>query len=344
MGGWRALPNPGKAVMLGAVTNSRNAEKFGVVIPYFQRNPGLLAQAVRSVFAQAGAGASIIVIVDDGSPLPARAELAPFSIEERAHIVLIEQRNAGVSAARNRALDAMPEEIGAIAFLDPDDVWEAGHLANAAAAFRAGAQFYFSDHIRDGEAQTRFAKCAFDVTAHPTLDAGIEIHRFAGDFVSQLVRMPPVGTSTVVIARAICQKKRFRNDLSASEDLLFWISTTRGVAPITVSARCEARYYEGVGLIEKAGWGTRRSLRVALDQDQMLAAVMREVAVSDELEAYIKETRRGMITSYARTLLHRARRGQSIDIGTTVRFAVRHPSVIAACAQVMLRRRTSGPK
>ncbi len=46
---------------------------IAVVIPYFQRKEGLLAQAIRSVIAQRDVDDVRIVVVDDASPIPAES-------------------------------------------------------------------------------------------------------------------------------------------------------------------------------------------------------------------------------------------------------------------------------
>ena len=43
--------------------------KCSVIIPYYQREPGVLQRALKSVFAQSHADFDVIV-VDDSSPLP----------------------------------------------------------------------------------------------------------------------------------------------------------------------------------------------------------------------------------------------------------------------------------
>jgi succinoglycan biosynthesis protein ExoW len=96
---------------------------IAVIITFFQREAGLLSRALRSVSDQVDVKVSTIIVVDDGSPAPERTEIATFSESERLHITLIKQPNAGVSAARNRGLDALLEAIELIAFLDSDDRW-----------------------------------------------------------------------------------------------------------------------------------------------------------------------------------------------------------------------------
>ena len=44
---------------------------IAVIIPYFQREAGILRRALASVFAQTNAPSWEIIVVDDGSPVPA---------------------------------------------------------------------------------------------------------------------------------------------------------------------------------------------------------------------------------------------------------------------------------
>src|SRR5262249_52448826 len=113
-----------------------------VIIPFFQRAQGLLRRAVGSAFAQQGARPTVMV-VDDGSPIPARDELV--GLTSRGSLQVIEQANAGPAAARNRALDSLRDDIEFVAFLDSDDTWDSRHLENASAAVSQGADLYFSD-------------------------------------------------------------------------------------------------------------------------------------------------------------------------------------------------------
>ena len=52
-----------------------------VVIPYFQREPGILARALASIAAQQACPLSVhVIVVDDASPVPADAEIAGMDL------------------------------------------------------------------------------------------------------------------------------------------------------------------------------------------------------------------------------------------------------------------------
>ena len=87
-----------------------------VVIPTYNR-PQLVLQAIESVLGQHGNFTFQVIVIDDGSSGETRAALEPFM--DRVHYIW--QENAGLNAARNRALRLCSGEY--VAFLDDDDVW-----------------------------------------------------------------------------------------------------------------------------------------------------------------------------------------------------------------------------
>src|SRR5262249_35341512 len=101
--------------------------KCTVIIPYYQREPGILRRALKSVFAQTHTDFDVVV-VDDSSPSPVELELEAFPLDERARIIVIKQPNAGPGGARNMGLDHVPADSSYVALLDSDDEWTNDHL------------------------------------------------------------------------------------------------------------------------------------------------------------------------------------------------------------------------
>ena len=100
------------------------ANKISVIIPLYNKRESI-ARTIASVAAQSLAPHEIIVMNDgstDGSDEIVR-ELAATNPK----IKLLHQPNAGVSAARNRAIEAAEGEF--VALLDGDDVWREGYIA-----------------------------------------------------------------------------------------------------------------------------------------------------------------------------------------------------------------------
>jgi glycosyltransferase involved in cell wall biosynthesis len=95
-----------------------------VIVPLYNK-AAYVERAVESALSQAPAPDEVLVI-DDGSTDDGLARLERFAGNARLRIV--RQNNAGEGAARNRGLAEMRGELAA--FLDADDEWLPGHLAD----------------------------------------------------------------------------------------------------------------------------------------------------------------------------------------------------------------------
>lgn len=141
---------------LDDVAAAGEAPVIAVIIPFFQREPGLLAQCVRSILDQPDAPSYRIIVVDDGSPIAAEAELAELVPVAGDRLRIIRQTNAGPGAARNRGLDEVPPGTRYVAFLDSDDTWRGPFLADAVHALDRGYELFFGNSTRVGKQGTRF--------------------------------------------------------------------------------------------------------------------------------------------------------------------------------------------
>lgn len=94
---------------------------FSVVIPLYNKQE-FIKRAIDSVLSQSFTNYEII-LVDDGST---DRSLDVVNSYKNSRINVIQQKNAGVSAARNKGIVAARYEW--VAFLDADDEWTHDHL------------------------------------------------------------------------------------------------------------------------------------------------------------------------------------------------------------------------
>jgi succinoglycan biosynthesis protein ExoW len=244
---------------------STGPHHVAVIIPYYQREPGILTRAVESVLQQElPPGVRLLVLViDDGSPHPAEADLAALWAPPGHAIKTVYQPNAGPGQARNRGLEIAERDarIDVVAFLDSDDIWAPTHLADALDALAKGYDFYCCDNSREG---------AFDLFSQDVplladqgralrdratvIDAegpvlGFPPHELDDDFVTGYLSH----TSTVVLRASRIKGMRFDPDLrNASEDRMFWLTVALSGAPVAISWRCNVSCGRGVNLFFSA--------------------------------------------------------------------------------------------
>jgi succinoglycan biosynthesis protein ExoW len=230
--------------------------RIAVVIPYFQREPGILRRAVESVLAQdMPDGVAVeLVVVDDESPLAPQNDLGDLDPPPPFGMVMLKRANGGPGAARNTALDYLdPEETDYVAFLDSDDVWFPGHLRQAIAALAEGADFYFANSMHDGV--TSFSYFEYMARNH---DVGVgaepDSRSISGRraFDEFLVHCIP-HTSNVVYRFPPHSALRFDSRLRRTgEDQLFWIMLAKQSSRVSYSTAVMGARGEGVSIYREA--------------------------------------------------------------------------------------------
>jgi succinoglycan biosynthesis protein ExoW len=285
---------------------------IGIVIPYYQKLPGLLNRALRSVAAQEGLHQLRVHVVDDASPVPAEGELAGLDETFAQKIVILRQPNAGPGVARNLALDKMQDDVEFVAFLDSDDIWGKDHLNNASAAFAAGADFYFSDHQREEDAQTRFAQCGYRPDGEPIAGTPSPVHWCQTHALFRaIVLRSPVGTSTVAIRRGKISATRFPTWLrSAGEDSLFWLELLNGGLKAACGTASEVAYGRGVSIFNHRSWGNAAALRTTLDEMMLQIYLRRHFPLDGEMIAQSRAQCRRLDLAFCENLIGCVRRMQ----------------------------------
>lgn len=322
--------------LTGHSKNEPSPPAVGVIIPFFQSRAGLLQAAVRSAFAQAGADISVIV-VDDGSPLRARAELRDLPAHLTASVTVIEQQNAGPGAARNRGLAALPNQVQAVAFLDSDDTWVPGHIEAALTALHAGADFYFTDYLQLGQSATTFELCGLEVEkSDPALGAE-GLYFYNGDLFGALLKRSPVGTPTVVCRRSVLEGIQFPTDFFFGEDVFFWMQIVRRGARIAFSTEPGVLCGQGDNVAARLEWASPSYLRRTFHDYVFHAAIAKTFPLTPAQQEWNGKWMQEVTASFASAFLHRLRRRQKIDWSTVARFIAMNPSLLCHIGLMPLR-------
>ncbi len=111
------------------MTTRSKKPKVSVIIPTYNRG-WVLREAIDSVLAQDYTDYELIV-VDDGSTDNTRKILDSYGRD----IIVLQQPNQGVSAARNRGIAESRAQL--VALLDSDDIWLPQKLTRQVAFFKS---------------------------------------------------------------------------------------------------------------------------------------------------------------------------------------------------------------
>lgn len=184
---------------------------ISVVIPLYDKEKQI-AKTLQTVLNQTYQDFEI-VIVNDGSTDGSVDEVKKFL---NPRIRLINQKNGGVSAARNRGIEEAKGEY--IAFLDADDVWDVDHLEVLYQLILA--------YPKNGAYATAYRNNIEGATHNIILkkipfkeETGVLFNYFEVCSCSH----PPVCSSSVCIAKNIlCSVGGFPVEVKSGEDLLTW--------------------------------------------------------------------------------------------------------------------------
>ncbi|WP_369014291.1 glycosyltransferase family 2 protein [Flavobacterium anhuiense] len=117
----------------------KNIVTISAVIPSYNSET-TIAKCLQSILIQTES-VNEIIIVDDGSVDGSVAIIKKVlkSVNDDTKILLVEQENAGPSAARNKAASLVTSTH--IAFLDSDDVWHPDHIKKVKSFFQENNNF-----------------------------------------------------------------------------------------------------------------------------------------------------------------------------------------------------------
>jgi succinoglycan biosynthesis protein ExoW len=286
---------------------------IAVIIPYYQRSPGILSKALASIEHQTRLDAiSCVMVVDDGSPVSAISEIESARTSISPLIKLIEQDNRGVSAARNVALENLGEDIDVVAFLDSDDEWRPNHVELALKAFERGADFYFSNFLHLGSKVGAFERTGCVNNENTCKSETTELLLYTADMVSQIIRRNMIGTSTVACRVELIRRARF--DLRyryAGEDYLMWLTIVQSNPVIMLSPEITCDYGSGVNIFSGAEWGTVHLAKRQVDEIRFRKQLLKKIPFSRADRKHIRSVVYKTRAMFFRNMLSLVRRNPS---------------------------------
>jgi glycosyltransferase involved in cell wall biosynthesis len=196
---------------------------ISVIVPTYNYGR-YIAEAIASIAAQTLQPTEIIVI-DDGSKDDTRAVVESLNHPKLRYVY---QNNAGVSAARNTALEQATGDF--IAFLDADDRWRPPMLEQQAALLASDPRmvFCFTNFVRfdhtTGSLLTEQFSYYPELTGLPLADGPLpKTSVIRGDGFSCLIQFGeiPAFTQCILFRRELIAGLRFNPALKVCEDTDF---------------------------------------------------------------------------------------------------------------------------
>jgi len=184
---------------------------FSVVIPLYNK-ANYVEKAVRSVLGQTFRNFEVIV-VDDGSTDDGFARLQSLRDDR---LRFIQQKNAGVSVARNNGVKSAQYDY--IAFLDADDWWDAHFLEQMAKLI--------TDYPQAALYATNYYSVKNGVNRLAVIGVADGFQRGYIDYFDVYAKTfwAPVNCSYAVIKKTVfVGEKGFRPSLKMGEDLDLWL-------------------------------------------------------------------------------------------------------------------------
>jgi len=263
---------------------------FSVVIPLFNKAP-YLQRALDSVYAQ-NCPVDEIIVVNDGST-DGGERIAKDQNDPRVRV--IDQANCGVSVARNVGIANAAQPY--VAFLDADDAWLPGFLAQVKQMIEkfpeAGLYGTGFATVAEGREVRRYGvrlpAIGTERTYSPLHGGGCERLAFGPvDFFMEWSREHVIHTSSMVVPKRVAREVGgFQAGVTICEDHEFWAKIARSY-PVVLSPAILTRYHVDVPGQAAEYWqkGYKQVFEV-LPYHRFLAEKMREIsdAAGGEKEA-----------------------------------------------------------
>lgn len=211
--------------------------KISVIVPVYNCAE-LISETMESLYNQQGDLSFEVIMVDDGST-DHSLQVCQAMAEKYENVIVLNQQNAGPSAARNTGLQHAKGEF--VVFVDSDDIMEPDMLliltSLMASDIELGIASYFVDYVDGREQMTdrvQVEKQTYKV-------GGNDFGSRCCEWYSKHILTP---LWNKIYRRDIIVKNHlvFNEGVSISEDLLWNINYLRCVSQISTTDKCIYHY------------------------------------------------------------------------------------------------------
>jgi succinoglycan biosynthesis protein ExoW len=314
-------------------TAGTQTPRIDIVIPFFQREQGILSRSISSIAAQSYPHDALrVIIVDDGSPVSAEEEFGSQPPPQSLRIDILKQQNAGPNEARSLGLDHIDPQAKYVAYLDSDDTWTEGHLRHAVLGLSAGYTAYFANLVHLGADAPTFEKSGYVIPGnHPIVAADPSLHEYRGDMLHQIVTENIIFMPSLVIDKDALGHVRFpKAHRHGGGDYLYWLALIdSGNARFVFSTKPEVICGSGINMWYGSGWGTDGLAKRILDEARYRSVALTRYVKKEETRQMLKARIGELQTLFLQDIAHRVRARKKIDWRTTSRMFREHPPTLA---------------
>lgn len=215
--------------------------KISVIVPCYNPDKALFNECIDSILNQDFTDFELI-IVNDGSD-EKYSEYIKMIAEKDKRIVLITQKNKGVSAARNLALDIAKGEY--ISFVDDDDIVLPYYLSEAYNIAKKNK----SDFVAGAVIRTSNRKLKLERNYDCVIDIYDAVDKIKLSFLYPILHFSEGGylnrgPVAKLIKKNIIDKIRFDTDIKVGEDKLFNMSVLENAHKVCIVHQVWYLYYK----------------------------------------------------------------------------------------------------
>lgn len=212
-----------------------------VIVPVYNAEK-YLSCCVASILGQSYKDLEVL-LVDDGSTDASAALCQEWCVRD-GRVRLLRQKNAGVSAARNRGMEEASGEY--IAFVDADDWLLPDMLAGQEACLkREGSDMVLGGFREVGkeERDERQGGPGGETALSPVRETCMAETMDPESYVGKYLLMGNTHCWGILFSSRLLKTVRFRTDLTIGEDLMFLVDCLAFLRRVTVTKSREYCYY-----------------------------------------------------------------------------------------------------